>query len=126
MLKTVTLIVRQTQISKFAPNGLQLLVGDDANVLDTIKAFDRELIERSGKFPVKGFGSLLHMVYNPVEARFYKQVAVQAYTKSNSYLQIRENPKMSLPDKTTIILIPEGGCTTDWEESVDQKMEKEE
>ena len=125
-MKSVTLIVRQTQISKFAPNGLQLLVGDDANVLDAIKAFDSQLVERLRKFPAKESRSLLDMVYNPVEARFYKQVAVQAYAKSNSYLQIRENPKMSLPDKTTIILIPVGGCTTDWEEPVDQKMEKEE
>ncbi len=125
-MKTVTLIVRQGQISKFAPDGLQLPLGDDASVVGAIKAFDRELIGRMGKFPVKGFRSLLHMVYNPVETRFYKQVAVQAYVDSKTFLQIRENPKMSLPDKTTIILIPEGGCATDWEEPVDQEMEKEE
>jgi hypothetical protein len=48
----------------------------------------------------------------------YKQVAVQAYVKSRQFLSVRENPRMPLPNETTIILIPEGGCATDWEEPV--------
>jgi hypothetical protein len=74
--------------------------------------------EKFGKFPVKGFDSILQMVYHPYEKRFYKQVAVQAHVKSRQFLSVRENPRMQLPNETTIILIPEGGCTTDWEEPV--------
>ena len=32
--------------------------------------------------------------------------------------RVRENPKMPLPNETTIILIPQGGCQTDWEEPI--------
>jgi hypothetical protein len=58
------------------------------------------------------------MVYHPIEERFYKQVAIQAHIKSKPFINIRENPKTPLPNETTIILIPRGGCQTDWEEPV--------
>jgi hypothetical protein len=30
---------------------------------------------------------------------------------------------MPLPDETTIILIPEGGCSTDWEEPIETESQ---
>lgn len=82
-------------------------------------AVDREIKRRCGKFPVKGFESLLHMTYHPREERFYKQVGIQAHTKSQSFIGVRENPKMMLPNDVTLVLIPEGGCVTGWEKIVD-------
>ena len=120
-MKKVTLIVRQTEINTIFPNGLQLLLGDDASTLDIIGAADEEIKRKCGNFPnfpLKGFKSLLQMVYHPYENRFYKQVAIQASIKSKSFLNVRENPKMPLPNETIIILIPQGGCQTDWEEPV--------
>jgi len=118
-MKKVTLIVRQQEISKTFPNGLGLLLEDGASTLDVIKAADEEIKKKCEKFPVKGFKSLFSMVYHPFEDRFYKQVAIQAYAESKPFMNIRESPKMPLPDDTTIILIPKGGCITDWEETVD-------
>jgi len=118
-MKKVTIIVRQQEISKIFPNGLKLLLEDNASTLDAIMAADEEIKKKCGKFPVKGFKGIFHMVYHPFEDRFYKQVAIQAYAKSKSFMNIRENPKMPLPEDTTIILIPKGGCITDWEEPVD-------
>jgi len=117
-MKKITLIVRQTEIGRLFPNGLQLLLEDNASTLDVIRVADEEIKKKCGKFPVKEFKSLLHMVYHPHEDRFYKQVAIQAHVKSKPFLNIRENPKMPLPNETTIILIPQGGCQTDWEEPV--------
>ena len=117
-MKTITLIVRQTEISKLFPEGLQLRLTEDACTIDAVKAFDEETNRRACKFPVKGFKSLLHMVYHPYEHRFYEQVAIQAHVRSKPFLNVRENPEMPLPDEVTIILIPEGGCTTDWEQPV--------
>jgi len=117
-MKKVTLIVRQTEISKSFPNGLQLLLEDWASTLDAIKAADEEIERKCGSFPVKSFESLLQMVYHPREARFYKQVAIQAHAQSKPFLNIRENPEAPLPEGTIIILIPQGGCQTDWEEPV--------
>ena len=115
-MKSVTLIVRQTQINKIFPNGFHLLLEDDSSVLDAIRVADEEIKNKVEKFPVEKCKSLLHMVYHSREDRFYKQVAVQAYTASNPFISLRENPRMSLPNRVTIILVPEGGCTTDWEE----------
>ena len=61
-------------------------------------------------------GRLVVISYHSLEDRFYRQVAVQAYTASNPFINLRENPRMQLPNQVTIILVPEGGCTTDWEE----------
>jgi hypothetical protein len=114
----VTLIIRQKEISKLFPRGLELLLEDNASALDAIKVVDEEIKRKCGNFPVKGFKSLLQMVYHPYENRFYKQVAIQASIKSKPFLNVRENPKMPLPNETIIILIPQGGCQTDWEEPV--------
>lgn len=112
-MKQIILIVRQTEINKIFPNGLQLLLEDNSSTLDAIKAANEEIKRKCGNFPVKGFKSLLQMVYHPYENLFYKQVAIQASIKSKPFLNIRENPKMPLPNETTIILIPQGGCQTD-------------
>jgi hypothetical protein len=117
-MKKVTVIVRQAEISKVFPDGLQLLLDYKASALDVIKAVDEEIRKKCRSFPVKGFESLFQMVYHPHEDRFYRQVAIQAHVKLKPFLNVRENPKMPLPKDTTIILIPEGGCTTDWEEPV--------
>lgn len=115
-MKRIVLIVRQAEISKLFPNGFQLVLEDDASLLEAIRAADEEIMKKAGKFPVEKCKSLLHMVYHSQGDRFYKQVAVQAYTASNPFISLRENPKMPLPNEATIILVPQGGCTTDWEE----------
>jgi hypothetical protein len=120
-LKTVTVLVRQTQIGKLFPKGFRILLTDGANALDAIKAVDEEMKIRAFSFPVKGFESLLQMVFHQTENRFYKQVAIQASSESEKLLDVKENPKMILPDETLMILVPEGGCTTDWEEPVRQR-----
>jgi len=118
-MKRVTLIVWQPDINKVFPNGFQLSLEDNASVVDVLKVADEEIRKTCETFPAKKYRSLLHMVYHPHENRFYKQVAIQANTSSQQFLNIRDNPRMPLPDKTTIILIPHGGCITDWEEPVE-------
>jgi len=118
LLKTIRLIIRQAEIGRIFPGAMELHLEDKASVVDTIKAADQAIKEKCNEFPVKGFKSLLQMAYHPYEDRFYTQVAVQAYTRSNLFLNVRENPKMSVPHETTIILVPQGGCATDWEEPV--------
>jgi len=56
------------------------------------------------------------MPYHPLEERFYRQVAVQAYERPGVFMPVRQNPKMPLPDGAIIILIPEGSCITEWED----------
>lgn len=114
----VTLIIRQPEISRIFPNGLQFSL-EDACIIDVVKAADEEIKKRCGRFPVEGFKSLFQMVFHPVEERFYKHVALQAFTKSQPFLSMREKPKMKLPSDVTLILVPEGGCVTEWEEVVD-------
>lgn len=117
-MKRVTLVVRQNEISKVFPNGFLLTLEDSASTINAINAADEEIKKKCGKFPVEKCKSLLQMVYHPLENRFYKQVAIQAYVKSQ-LLNARENPQMPLPDGTVIILVPQGGCQTDWEEPVE-------
>jgi hypothetical protein len=119
-MTAVTVLVRQTQISRLSPEGFRILLADKANALEAIKAVDEEMKIRAFSFRVKGFESLLQMVFHPTENRFYKQVAIQASSESE-FLDVRENSKMILPNDTLMILVPEGGCTTDWKEPVRQR-----
>jgi len=60
------------------------------------------------------------MTYHPVEERFYKEVAVQAYEQPRVFIPVRQNPGMTMRDVAIIILIPEGPCITEWEDVVSQ------
>jgi hypothetical protein len=94
-LKKITLIVRQAEISKVLPDGLQLSLEDEASIVDVIDMADEEIRKQCGEFPVKKCKSLLHMVYHPRENRFYKQVAIQAIHAFRAFLEHKREPKSS-------------------------------
>jgi len=43
-------------------------------------------------------------MWNPIEKRFYRQIALSAYTKDNKFFEVRRNPQLKLPDGLTIYL----------------------
>jgi hypothetical protein len=116
-MKKFTVIVRQREINKLFPRAFQLTLKDEASIIDVVKTVDEEIKRKVGVFPVGKYKSLLQMIYHPNENRFYKQVAIHAHAKSKP-INVRENPTAPLPDETTIIIIPENGCQTDWEEPI--------
>ena len=115
----VTLVLQHSVISRLTKEPFALSLNEGASVIDAIRLVDEEILKRAGKFPVKGYKSLLHMVYQPFENRFYKQVAIQGYTSPGSFLNVRNNPKEPLPDGVTIVLAPEGPCISEAEVAVD-------
>lgn len=115
-MKKIKLIIHEPQINKIIGSELNLLL-DKANLINTISKADK-IINDKGTFPVPNYQSLLHMVYNPIQNRFYKQVAISAYDESGQLLNVRDNPKKALPEGATVILIPAGGCISDWEETI--------
>jgi hypothetical protein len=58
------------------------------------------------------------MMWNPIEKRFCKQIAISAYTKDNKFFEARKNPYLKLPDGLTIFL-GLGLCKSEGEEIVD-------
>ena len=103
--------IQEPNIKKIIGKELELYLEDKANVIDAIVEIDKIILAK-GKFPSEHYGSLLHWVYNPIKVKegFYEQTAILAYTESEPFLNVKNNPKMQLPDDTTIILIPEGPC----------------
>ena len=120
-MKTVRIIIQQYSINKMAGKEFNLLLDKKANVIDTINEVDK-IIASEGKFPLGRYCSLLHMIYNPIENRFYKQTAITTYTNPQQTFNVRDNPKKKLPERVTVVLIPEGGCISEWEEVL--KVEK--
>jgi len=113
-MKKVMVLVNETTINRFLGGGLQLSVPDDANVIDVLKRVD-DIIELKGGFPLPEYRSLLHMLYNPVEDRFYVQVGIHAYSEPGKTLDVRNDTKKILPDGAQIIISPQAGCIGDWE-----------
>jgi len=112
------LFIHEPSINKVVSRELNLFLNDKASLVDAISEVDK-MIKSRGGFPVPGYQSLLHMIYNPVENRFYKQVAITGYKQSGQTLNLREDPKKELPEGTTVTLIPAGGCISEWEEVID-------
>lgn len=52
-MKKVTLIVRQTEISRIFPEGFQLMLDDNASALDAIKAADKEIKTNAEHFQLR-------------------------------------------------------------------------
>ena len=116
---TVTLVLQHPDINRVIKGPFEYSLHEKGTILDLIQCADREILKKAGTFPVKGYKSLLHMVYYPVENRFYKQVAIQGYSKPGSFLNVRDNPEKPLPNGVTIILVPEGPCISEAEDIVD-------
>jgi hypothetical protein len=119
-MKRVKIVIHEPLISRLIGSELDLLLEDKANTVDAIREVDR-LITDKGGFQLPDYRSLLHMVYNPVANRFYKQVAVTAHNEQEKIVNVRDNPKKELLGGTTIILIPAGGCISEWEEALDYR-----
>jgi effector-binding domain-containing protein len=117
-MKKLKLVVHQPSINKLIGRELNLSLNDNANIIDAIIEVDK-MIKSKGSFPIQDYGSLLHMIYNPIENRFYKQVAITANTQSGKMLNVRDNLEKELPEGVTVILIPAGGCIGEWEEATD-------
>ena len=117
-MKRIKLFIHEPSINKVIGRELNLLLDDKADLIDAISEVDK-MINSKGSFPVPDYQSLLHMIYNPVENRFYKQVAITAYKQSGQTLKVRDDPKKELPEGITVTLIPAGGCISEWEESID-------
>ena len=103
---------------------IELLLHEKADIINLINEADK-IICSKGRFPSKYYESLLHYVYNPIEKRFYEQTGINAYTSSQKFLDVRNNPKMVLPNDATVIILPEGGCITAREEVLDYDKFKE-
>jgi len=120
-MKKLKVVIHQPLINRVIGSELNLELDDYANLVDAINEVDN-VINIKGGFPLPDYRSFLHMVYNPVENKFYNQVAVTAYIEPNQQmLNVRENPKKELPEGTTIILIPTGGCISEWEQAIDYR-----
>lgn len=111
-------VVHEPSVNKVIGSELVLVLNDDANIVDAINEVDKLINSKDKRFPLPDYQSLLHMVYNPMEGKFYKQVAIAAHIGSGEMLNIRDNPKQQLPEGTTVILIPAGGCISEWEEAI--------
>jgi len=117
-MKRIKLFIHEPSVNKVIGSELNLSLDDKASLIDAISEVDK-MINSRGSFPVPDYRSLLHMIYNPIENRFYKQVAVTAYKESSQMLNVRDDPKKELPERVTVTLIPTGGCISEWEEAID-------
>lgn len=116
-MKRIKLLIVEPSVNRAIGRELSLQLNDKANIVDAINEADK-MIRSEGSFPIPPYRSLLHMIYNPVKNKFYKQVAITAYDESGQMLNIRDNPKQELSAEITITLIPVGGCISQWKEAI--------
>jgi hypothetical protein len=118
MMKRIELVIHEPSVNKIVGSELNLELSDEANAITVINEVDR-LIHQKGSFPLSDYKSLLHMIFNPITNRFYNQVAVTAYLENGEMVNLRTDPKQNLPAGTTVVLIPSGGCISEWEIAID-------
>ncbi len=117
-MKQVKFKVIDSSLKEVLGGEFTIRLQDEADILDLINKIDAT---KEGHFFVKDYPeyrSLLHLMWNPIEKRFYKQIALSAYTKDNKFFEVRKNPQLTLPDGLTIYL-GLGLCKSESEEIVD-------
>lgn len=126
-MKHVKLKILDSSLKEVLEGEFTVRLQEGANILDLINEIDDS---RKGQFFIKNYPeyqSLLPMMWNPIENRFYKQIAISAYTKNQKFLEVRKDPWLVLPDGLTVFL-GLGLCKSESEEIVDfetfQKMMK--
>jgi hypothetical protein len=120
MIKVKLTIGQLPILTEILGDEIDLALDDGATILDVIDAVDKIFAEGDG-FPITDYESLLHMVYNPIERRFYNQVAITAYaidSDERKILDVRKKPTQALATLTTVILVPEGVCITEFEKPI--------
>ncbi len=117
-MKQVKLKILDSSLKEIIGGEFTVCLKEEANVLDLINMID---VNTKGRFFIKNYPeyrSLFHMMWNPIEKRFYKQIALSAYTQDNKFFEVRENPYLVLPDGLTIFL-GLGLCKSESEEIID-------
>ncbi len=102
---------------------VNLYLHDNADFIHVLRKID---VCTKGKFLMKDYPeyrSLLHMVWNPVEKRIYKQIATSAY-KDRDFFDVRKNPRGVLPNGVTIYL-GLGLCKTEAEDVISYERFRE-
>jgi hypothetical protein len=117
-VKRIRLIIHEPSVNKIVGSELNLDLNDEASAITVLSEVDR-LIHQNGDFPLSDYRSLLHLIYNPVTNRFYNQVAVTAYLENGEMANLRTDPKQNLPAGAIVVLIPSGGCISEWEMAID-------
>lgn len=62
--------------------------------------------------------SLRQLIWHPKENRFYRMVALMASCPEKPFINLRESIETPLPDNTRIVIVPDGGCSSDFEERI--------
>ena len=117
-MKQVKLKILDSSLKEVFGGEFNINLDDEADILDLIIKIDST---RKGQFFIKNYPeyrSLLHLMWNPIEKRFYRQIAISAYTKDNKFFEVRKNPQLALPNGLTIFL-GLGLCKSEYEEIVD-------
>lgn len=117
-MKLVKLKVLDSFLKEAIGGEFTIRLHDEADILDLIEEIDNS---REGRLFIKDYPeyhSLLHMIWNPLEKRFYRQIALSAYTRDSKFFEARKNPHLKLPDGLTIFL-GLGLCKSEGEEIVD-------
>ena len=102
-MKQVKIVIHEHSINSVRVIGsnLNLALSDEANLTDALTEVDK-LVSDQSNFPVPDYRSPHHMVCNPVENRFYEQVAVAAHGEQSNVLNVRDNPEKMFLEGVTI------------------------
>jgi len=119
-MKKVTFVIRDPDINKVLGNEVELLMSEEANIIDVIKKVDELIMQKTISFPVKGCRSLLHLTFHPTEHRFYTHAALTAYSQTERFLDVKTNLDSPLPNGSVVVLALTI-CSGDWEQIVDME-----
>ncbi len=104
-LKKITISIHHRSLHVELPLNLD----NGATIKDAIDTADSMLSETC---------PLRELIWHPKENRFYRMVALMASCPEKPFINLRESIEVPLPDNTRIVIVPDGGCSADYEERI--------
>ena len=111
-MKKITISILDPSIKRILGGNVEVTIDDDGDFLDAIAKLD----EHYWKKPFRAkrgeieIVSILQFIWDARENKIFDDVGIESRDASNKWLPVKENPFMSLPNGTTLLVTPDAGC----------------
>lgn len=110
-MKDIIISVLASEIMEIAKDPIAVTVDDDADIVQALAAADKIFTKmHGGKFPIEELSSLLQLVFNPRTWEFYEDMGLEARAPDKTWVPLRGNASLNLPQGTDVKLTPDAGC----------------
>ncbi|MHA1793600.1 MAG: hypothetical protein ACTSVI_13225 [Promethearchaeota archaeon] len=111
-MKTIIISILDPDLRRVLGEDIKVDINDDDDFLDAVAKLDESYM----KMPIKAkrgdtvFKSILRFIWDAENNQIYDDVGIEARDQDNNWIPVKNDPFVTLPGNTTVLISPEAGC----------------